>query len=42
MLKREVAQGDRAEEASKQVKKAQTRALRKKVKKPDPTQGNES
>ena len=42
VLKREVAQGDRAEEASKQVKKAQTKALRKKVKKPDPTQGNES
>ena len=40
VLKREVAHGDRAEEASKQVKKVQTRALRKKVKKLDPTQGN--
>ena len=39
MLKREVAQGDRAEEASKQVKKAQTRALRKKVKEAGPDTG---
>ena len=39
VLKREVAQGDRAEEASKQVKKAQTRALRKKSKEAGPDTG---
>ena len=41
VLKREVTYGDRADESSKQVKKAQTRALRKKVKNPAPTQDQE-
>ena len=39
VLKREVTQGDQAEEASKQVKKAQTRALRKKSKEAGPDTG---